>query len=113
MYVNVAVLKETHPHERRVALVPGVTAKLVKLGARLHMQTGAGEASGLADADYQDVTFIKDPLALVAEADVVLAVQVPSLKILGAMKAGAILVSFVYAQHVPERVQVLLDRRST
>ena len=113
MYVNVAVLKETHPHERRVALVPGVIAKLVKLGAMLHMQTGAGETSGLADADYQDVIFIKDPLALVAQADVVLAVQVPSLKILGAMKPGAILVSFVYAQKVPERVQVLLDRRIT
>ena len=28
MYVNVAVLKETHPHERRVALVPSVAAKL-------------------------------------------------------------------------------------
>ncbi len=33
MYINVAVLKETQPHERRVALVPSVTAKLVKLGA--------------------------------------------------------------------------------
>ena len=38
MYVNVAVLKETRPSERRVALTPSVAAKLVKLGARLHMQ---------------------------------------------------------------------------
>jgi hypothetical protein len=45
MYVNVAVLKETHPHERRVALVPSVVPKLIKLGARLHMQTGAGESA--------------------------------------------------------------------
>jgi hypothetical protein len=43
MYVNVAVLKETQPHERRVALVPSVVPKLIKLGAKLHMQTGAGE----------------------------------------------------------------------
>ena len=40
MYVNVAVLKETAPHERRVALVPSVTAGLVKLGAKLQMETG-------------------------------------------------------------------------
>ena len=39
MYVNVAVLKETQPHERRVALVPSVVAKLIKLGAKLHMQS--------------------------------------------------------------------------
>ena len=49
MYVNVAVLKETRPHERRVALVPAVVPKLVKLGAKLHMQTGAG-ASIYGDA---------------------------------------------------------------
>jgi NAD/NADP transhydrogenase alpha subunit len=48
MYVNVAVLKETHPHERRVALVPGLCAKLSALGAKLHMQSGAGEASFFA-----------------------------------------------------------------
>ena len=45
MYVNVAVLKETHPHERRVALVPSVVGKLIKLGAKLHMQSGAGDAA--------------------------------------------------------------------
>jgi H+-translocating NAD(P) transhydrogenase subunit alpha len=44
MYVNVAVLKGTQPHERRVALVPSVTAKLIKLGAKLHMQSGAADA---------------------------------------------------------------------
>ena len=33
MSVNVVVLKETQPHEQRVALVPSVVAKLIKLGA--------------------------------------------------------------------------------
>ena len=53
MYVNVAVLKETRPHERRVALVPSVAPKLVKLGAKLHMQSGAGDAISLADSALQ------------------------------------------------------------
>ena len=39
MYVNIAVLKETKPHERQVALVPSVVVKLVKLGAKLDMQS--------------------------------------------------------------------------
>ena len=73
MYVNVAVLKDTKPHERRVALVLSVAAKLVKLGAQLDMQSGAGDGIDLDDAAYKDVICVSDPKALVADADVVLA----------------------------------------
>jgi NAD(P) transhydrogenase subunit alpha len=37
MYVNISVLKETQPHDGRVALVPSVVPKPTKLGAKLHM----------------------------------------------------------------------------
>jgi NAD(P) transhydrogenase subunit alpha len=113
MYVNVAVLKETQPHERRVALVPCVVAKLVKLGAKLHMQSGAGDAVKLPDAAFKDVVFIHDRKALVGDADVVLAVQPPALEVIGAMKEGAILISFIYADKEPALVQRLLDRKIT
>ena len=73
MFVNVAVLKETQPYERRVALVPSVTARLIKLGARLHMQSGAGDESKFADSSFTDVAFIDDRSKLVGDADVVLA----------------------------------------
>lgn len=86
MYVNVAVLKETRPHERRVALVPSVVPKLVKLGARLHMQSGASDAVRLPAAAYVDVAFTDDRKALLADADVVLAVQPPALAVIDAMK---------------------------
>ncbi len=75
MYVNVAVLKETQPHERRVALVPSVVGKLIKLGAKLHMQSGAGDSASIVDAAFKDVSFTADRHALVSEADVVLGVQ--------------------------------------
>ena len=113
MFVNVAVLKETQAHERRVALVPSVAPKLIKLGARLHMQSGAGESLKLADSAFLDVAFTKDRKALVSEADVVLAVQPPALEVIDAMKAGAILMSFIYAQKEPALVQRLLERKIT
>ena len=113
MYVNVAVLKETQSHERRVALVPSVAPKLIKLGAKLHMQTGAGNAIGLDDAAFKDVVFIDDCNALVSDADVVLAVQPPALDVIGAMKEGSILISFIYAENEPALVQALLDRKIT
>jgi NAD(P) transhydrogenase subunit alpha len=113
MYVNVAVLKETLPHERRVALVPSVVAKLTKLGARLHMQSGAGAGIKLADAAFPDVVFLDDRKQLVEDADVVLAVQPPALELVGAMKQGAVLISFIYANKEPALVQRLLDRKIT
>ncbi len=58
MFVNVAILKVTQAHERRVALVPAVVPKLSKFGAKLHMQAGAGGAVGLPDAAYKDVAFV-------------------------------------------------------
>jgi NAD(P) transhydrogenase subunit alpha len=113
MYVNVAVLKETQPHERRVAIVPSLVAKLTKLGARLHMQAGAGEAIDLADAAFADVVIMDDRQALVRDADLVLAVQPPALEVVDAMKPGAILISFIYAQNEPALVERLLARKIT
>ena len=113
MYVNVAVLKETQAHERRVALTPKVAPRLIKLGAKLHMQRGAGKAIEIADADYQDVNFLDDRAALLADADVVLGVQPPSLAVVDAMKPGATLISFIYAGKDPALVQRLLDRKIT
>jgi len=113
MYVNVAVLKETQPHERRVALVPSVVPRLIKLGAKLHMQTGAGEAIKLADAAFKDVVFIADRGKLVADADLVLAVQPPALDVIDAMKEGAVLICFIYANQQPDLVKRLLEKKIT
>ena len=113
MYVNVAVLKETHPHERRVALVPSVVGKLVKLGAKLHMQSGAGDAACIVDAVFKDVSFATDRQDLVSEANVVLAVQPPALDVINAMKEGAILISFIYEDKESALVKRLLDRKIT
>jgi H+-translocating NAD(P) transhydrogenase subunit alpha len=111
MFVNVAVLKETQQHERRVALVPSVAGRLIKLGARLHMQSGAGDAVALPDSAYTDVAFTDDRKELVRSADVVLAVQPPPLEVVDEMQAGAILVSFIYANNEQALVQRLLDRK--
>ena len=113
MYVNVAVLKETQPHERRVALTPEVATRLVKLGARLHMEAGAAEPIRLGDGDFGNVAILADRLAMVRTADVVLAVQPPALAVIDAMQPGAILVCFVYAATAPALVEHLLARRIT
>ena len=113
MAVKIAVLKETRPNEKRVAMVPAVADKLTKLGADIHMQSGAGLAVKLADSAFKNVTFATDPLALVRDADVVVSVQPPDADIVHAMKAGAILISFIYAHKEIELTQLLRDRAIT
>ena len=113
MPVKIAVLKETRPHERRVAMVPAVADKLAKLGAQIHLQSGAGVAVKLADAAYKNVQLHPDPLEMVRDADIVLSVQPPELPIAQAMKEGAILVSFVYANKEPALTRLLRDRKIT
>jgi NAD(P) transhydrogenase subunit alpha len=113
MYVNVAILKETQTHERRVALVPSVIPKLIKLGAKLHMQTGAGNGIKLTDAAYKEVEFFENRHELVKQADVVLGVNAPSLDVINAMKEGAILIAFVYEHKDPALVRRLLERKIT
>jgi H+-translocating NAD(P) transhydrogenase subunit alpha len=113
MPVKIAVLKETRTAERRVALVPTVVDKLAKLGAQLHLQSGAGVAVKLADAAYKGVQLHSDPIEMVRDADIVLSVQPPDLAVVQAMKEGAILISFVYAHKEPELTRLLRDRKIT
>ena len=111
MYVNVAVLKETQALERRVALVPAVVPKLVKRGARLHMESGISDAIQFGADAYNDVVFLSDKLAMVADADVVLAVQPPAIEVVDAMKSGALQICLVYAAKQPELIKHLLDKK--
>ncbi len=113
MTVIVGVLKETRPNEHRVALVPAVADKLIKLGAEVQLQAGAGAAVKLADAAYKNVKIASDAQQVVANADVVLAVQPPGLDVVQAMKPGAILISFIYAHKEVELTKLLRDRNIT
>jgi H+-translocating NAD(P) transhydrogenase subunit alpha len=113
MPVKIAVLKETRPHERRVALVPAVADKLAKLGAQLHLQAGAGTAVKLADQAYRNVQLHADPLEMVRDADIVLSVQPPEPALAQAMKEAAILICFVYAHKEAELTRLLRDRKIT
>jgi NAD(P) transhydrogenase subunit alpha len=113
MFVNVAVLKETAAHERRVALVPSLVARLTALGARIHVQAGAGHGIALADAAYVGADIIAGHKALVRGADIVLGVGPPTLDVIDEMQPGAILLSFIYASTSESLVERLLATKIT
>jgi H+-translocating NAD(P) transhydrogenase subunit alpha len=48
----VAVPRENHPGERRVALIPASVPPLVKAGLEVLIETGAGQGAGYSDQQY-------------------------------------------------------------
>lgn len=113
MAVRLVVLKETRPHERRVALVPAVAEKLRRLGCEVALERGAGLASRIPDEAYGGVEVFDDPAAAVSGADIVLSVQPPPPELAARMKPGATLVSFVYAHRELPLLQALREARVT
>ncbi|MGV8950560.1 MAG: NAD(P) transhydrogenase subunit alpha [Cypionkella sp.] len=113
MSITIAVLKETQSHEKRVALVPGIVPKLIKLGCAVRMETGAADAIKLTAADFGDVEMIAERSALLADADIVLAVQAPDLATIDMIKPGAILICFIYPDAAKALVARLLKQRIT
>lgn len=111
MSIKIAVLREKGADERRVAIVPSMVSRLGKLGASITIQSGAGVGAHYADSDYVGAVLASDPLAMVADADIVLAVQAPPADVVAAMRPGAVLVSFVYANKEPALVEQLRDRK--
>jgi len=77
--MQLAVVRETGPGERRVALVPESCKKLIQAGYSLAIETGAGAGAYLPDDAYREVEVEVqgDPAALVNAADLVLRVNAP------------------------------------
>ncbi|HUY49082.1 MAG TPA: NAD(P) transhydrogenase subunit alpha [Streptosporangiaceae bacterium] len=87
--MKVAVVKETAPGERRVALVPEMIARLRGAGLEVLVESGAGDAAWLADGTYADVgASIVSREELLAEADLILMVGKPDAQFLGRLRSG-------------------------
>jgi NAD(P) transhydrogenase subunit alpha len=113
--VKVAVLREG-PEEARVAVVPGTVKELVKAGVQVVVASGAGEASGVSDADYIEAgaEVSPDGAAALAGAQVLLAVQPPrdgnGPGELGSLPRDLALVSFLDPLGDLERASRLAER---
>jgi NAD(P) transhydrogenase subunit alpha len=94
--MRVAVLKEREVGESRVALVPETVARLVQKGLTVLVEAGAGLGAHFPDRAYVEAGahLVDDPVALLAEADVVLKVAPPQDQEVHWLRAGTVLISF-------------------
>ena len=75
--MKAAVVKETFPGERRVALVPANLAAFEKAGLEVLVESGAGAAAGFPDGAYRDkgAQIVADRGELFRQADMILQVR--------------------------------------
>ncbi len=95
--MKIAVPVERFPGEGRVAATPETVKKLKALGFEVSVETGAGVASRMVDADYAaaGATIAANAVAALAGADVVLMVRRPTGEQNAAMKKGALLIAML------------------
>src|SRR5690349_9101050 len=111
----IGVPKEIFAGEKRVATVPEVVEKLVKLGSKVSVQSGAGDAANFGDDVYRaaGAEIAPDAAKLWAGADIIFKVRAPSAEEVGLMHAGQALVSFIWPAQNPELMQSFAAKKVT
>jgi len=111
----IGVPRETAAGEKRVATVPEVVEKLVKLGFKVAVQSGAGDAANFGDEAYRaaGAEIAADAAELWARSDVVFKVRAPLAEEVGLMREGQTLISFLWPAQNPELMQSLAARKAT
>ena len=113
--MRIGVPKETAPGEKRVATVPEVVEKLIKLGFSVSVQSGAGDAANFADDAYRaaGAQVVDSAAELWGSSDIVFKVRPPTLEEAGLLREGGTLIGFVWPAQNPELMQALQARRAT
>ncbi len=112
--MKVAVLKETRPGERRVALVAAGVQTLVKKGLQVAVERGAGAAAGVSDAEYQEAgAGVGSRDEVLSGAGMLLAVNPPDGEVLARLERGAVVVSYLSPLTRHDLVKALAERGLT
>ena len=95
--MRLAIPRETHPGENRAAVTPDTVKKLVRLGADIAIESGAGAGAGFPDEAFttEGATVESDRDALLGGADMVLRLRKPDLGEVAKLKDGCIHVSYL------------------
>ena len=115
MPLTIGVPAEVVAGEKRVATVPEVVEKLIKLRFSVVVQSGAGDPSNCGDDAYRaaGAEVVQGAAALWARSDVIFKVRAPSAAEIALMREGTTLVCFVWPAQNPELMQQLAARKAT
>ena len=111
----IGVPKETAAGEKRVATVPEVVEKLIKLGFKVMVQSGAGDAANCSDDTYRaaGAEIAATAAQLWSGSDIVFKVGVPTTEEVGLLREGGTLIGFIWPAQNPELMQQLAAKKAT
>ncbi len=112
---RIGVPREIFAGEKRVATVPEVVEKLVKLGFKVVVESGAGDLANFSDDAYRaaGAEIVEGAAALWSAADIVFKVRGPTAEEVGLMRQGGTLISFIWPAQNPELMQQLTAKKAT
>ncbi|MFP5443017.1 MAG: Re/Si-specific NAD(P)(+) transhydrogenase subunit alpha, partial [Betaproteobacteria bacterium] len=112
---RIGVPRETFPGEKRVATVPDVVEKLIKLGFAVTVESGAGDGANFSDDAYRaaGAQIVGDAAGLWAASDIVFKVRPPSSDEVALMREGSTLIDFIWPAQNPELMQQLAAKKTT
>ena len=93
--MKIAVLKETIAGEKRVAIIPDSLKRLTKHGIQVLVQSGAGDAAGFTDADYEKLGAKIASFDEMVTADAIVKVLPPTLDEVDNLPNGKTLISII------------------
>src|SRR5574337_116519 len=112
---RIGVPREIFPGEKRVATVPDVVEKLIKLGFTVAIESGTGDAANFSDDAYRaaGAEVLPDAAALWAASDIVFKVRPPSSDEVALMREGGTLIDFIWPAQNPQLMEQLAARKLT
>ncbi|MCR4297957.1 MAG: Re/Si-specific NAD(P)(+) transhydrogenase subunit alpha [Gallionella sp.] len=115
MTLMIGIPREISAGEKRVATVPDVVEKLIKLGFKVAVESGAGDAANFSDEVYRaaGAEIIDGAAKLWVASDIVFKVRGPTAEEVGLMREGGTLVSFIWPAQNPELMQQLAAKKTT
>ncbi|NDE45461.1 MAG: Re/Si-specific NAD(P)(+) transhydrogenase subunit alpha [Betaproteobacteria bacterium] len=115
MTMLIGVPREIYPGEKRVATVPDVVSKLIKLGFMVQVERGAGELADLADEAFVEAgaSIATNATALWEACDIILKVRPPAPEEIGLMRSGQTLIGFIWPAQHPELMQQMAAKNVT
>ncbi len=113
MSYTIGVPKETTPGERLVSLTPDTVTKLIKAGATVNIEDGAGEGAYHYNDSYEATGASIVDRETAFGCDIVAKVRPPSPEEIGLLKSGGALVGFLNALDQPETCELLAKQGVT
>jgi len=112
---RIGVPREIFPGEKRVATMPDVVQKLIKLGFTVAVESGAGDEANVSDEAYRaaGASVIEGAAPLWASSDIVFKVRAPTADEVALMREGSTLISFIWPAQNPELMQQLAAKNVT